>query len=40
MARLLSAGDVMVEYDQHYEHYGVPQPQLLAPRAGPDARPG
>jgi arabinofuranan 3-O-arabinosyltransferase len=30
MARLLSAGDVMVEYDQAYEHYGVPQPQLLA----------
>jgi arabinofuranan 3-O-arabinosyltransferase len=30
MARLLSVGDVMVEYDQRYEHYGVPQPQLLA----------
>ena len=30
MARLISAGDVMVEYDQQYEHYGVPQPQLLA----------
>ncbi len=30
MARLMSAGDVMVEYDQRYEHYGVPQPQLLA----------
>jgi hypothetical protein len=30
MARLLSAGDVLVEYDQRYEHYGVPQPQLLA----------
>jgi arabinofuranan 3-O-arabinosyltransferase len=30
MARLLSAGDVMVEYDQRYEHYGAPQPQLLA----------
>ena len=30
MARLMGAGDVMVEYDQHYEHYGVPQPQLLA----------
>jgi len=30
MARLLSAGDVMVEYDQAYEHYGVPQPQFLA----------
>ena len=30
MARLLSAGDVLVEYDQAYEHYGTPQPQLLA----------
>ena len=30
MARLMSAGDIMVEYDQNYEHYGVPQPQLLA----------
>jgi hypothetical protein len=30
MARLLSAGDVMVEYDQNYEHYGIPQSQLLA----------
>jgi len=30
MARLMSAGDVLVEYDQAYEHYGVPQPQLLA----------
>jgi len=30
MARLLSAGDVLVEYDQAYEHYGVVQPQLLA----------
>ena len=30
MARLMSAGDVLVEYDQHYERYGVPQPQLLA----------
>jgi len=30
MARLLSAGDVMVEYDQAYEHYGVPQPEMLA----------
>ncbi len=30
IARLMSAGDVMVEYDQRYEHYGVPQPQLLA----------
>jgi hypothetical protein len=30
MARLLSAGDVLVEYDQRYEHYGTPQPQLFA----------
>jgi arabinofuranan 3-O-arabinosyltransferase len=30
MARLLSAGDVMVEFDQRYEHFGIPQPQLLA----------
>ena len=30
MARLLSAGDVLVEYDQAYEHYGVPQPEILA----------
>jgi arabinofuranan 3-O-arabinosyltransferase len=30
MARLLSAGDIMVEYDQNYAHYGVPQSQLLA----------
>ncbi len=30
MARLLSAGDLLVEYDQAYEHYGTPQPQLLA----------
>ena len=30
MARLMSAGDVLVEYDQAYEHYGVPQSQLLA----------
>ncbi len=30
MARLLSGGDVLVEYDQAYEHYGVPQSQLLA----------
>jgi arabinofuranan 3-O-arabinosyltransferase len=30
MARLMGAGDVMVEYDQQYERYGVPQPQLLA----------
>jgi hypothetical protein len=30
MSRLMGVGDVMVEYDQRYEHYGVPQPQLLA----------
>ena len=30
MARLMSVGDVMVQYDENYEHYGVPQPQLLA----------
>ena len=30
MARLMSAGDVLVEYDQAYEHYGVPQPRVLA----------
>ncbi len=30
MARLMGAGDLMVEYDQRYEHYGVPHPQLLA----------
>src|SRR5580700_557089 len=29
MARLMSVGDVMVQYDENYEHYGVPQPQLL-----------
>ena len=30
MARLLSAGDVMVEYDQNYAHFGIPQSQLLS----------
>ena len=30
MARLMGAGDVLVEYDQRYEHYGVPHPLLLA----------
>ena len=30
MARLMGAGDVLVEYDQRYEHYGVPHPKLLA----------
>lgn len=30
MSRLMGAGDVMVEYDQRYEHYGIPQPQLVA----------
>jgi arabinofuranan 3-O-arabinosyltransferase len=35
MARLLSAGDVMVEYDQNYDHYGIPQPELLARQLQP-----
>ena len=30
MSRLMGAGDLMVEYDQQYERYGVPQPQLVA----------
>ena len=30
MSRLMGAGDLMVEYDQQYERYGIPQPQLLA----------
>jgi arabinofuranan 3-O-arabinosyltransferase len=30
MSRLMGAGDLLVEYDQQYERYGVPQPQLLA----------
>lgn len=30
MARLLSAGDILVENDTQYEHYGIPQPQILA----------
>jgi len=30
MARLLSAGDVLVQYDQRFEHYNSPEPQLLA----------
>ncbi|MDR3664079.1 MAG: discoidin domain-containing protein, partial [Mycobacterium sp.] len=30
MARLMGAGDLMVEYDQQYERYGIPHPQLLA----------
>ena len=34
MARLMGAGDVMVEYDQRYEHFGVPHPQLLAEQLG------
>jgi arabinofuranan 3-O-arabinosyltransferase len=34
MARLMGAGDLMVEYDQQYERYGVPQPQLLALQLG------
>jgi arabinofuranan 3-O-arabinosyltransferase len=35
MARLLDAGDLLVEYDQAYEHYGVPQPQILAQELTP-----
>jgi arabinofuranan 3-O-arabinosyltransferase len=35
MARLMDAGDVLVEYDQAYEHYGVPQPQILAQELTP-----
>jgi arabinofuranan 3-O-arabinosyltransferase len=35
MARLLSAGDVLVQYDQRFEHYGTPQPQLLASQLQP-----
>ena len=31
--RLMGAGDVLVEYDQQYERYGIPHPQLLAPAA-------
>jgi hypothetical protein len=30
IAQLLSAGDVLVQYDQRFEHYDTPQPQLLA----------
>ena len=30
MSRLMGAGDLMVQYDQQYERYGVPQPQLLS----------
>ena len=30
MAPLMGAGDVMVQYDQAYEHYDIPHPQLLA----------
>ena len=29
MLRLMSVGDVVVEYDQQYDRYGVPRPQLL-----------
>ena len=36
MARLMGAGDLMVEYDQRYEHYGVPQPQLAGAPAPAD----
>ncbi len=34
MARLMGAGDLMVQYDQQYERYGVPQPQILALQLG------
>jgi hypothetical protein len=30
MSRLMGAGDLMVQYDQQYERYGIPQPQILA----------
>jgi hypothetical protein len=30
MASLMSAGDVLVQYDQAYEHYDTPNPQQLA----------
>ena len=30
IARLMGAGDLMVQYDQQYERYGVPQPQIVA----------
>jgi hypothetical protein len=30
MARLVSAGDLLVENDQQYEHFGIPQPQQVA----------
>ena len=30
MAALMSAGDVLVDYDQAYERYGIPNPQQIA----------
>jgi len=35
MARLISAGDVLVQNDTAYERYGIPQPQLLDPQLQP-----
>ena len=35
MARLISAGDVLVQYDTAYERYGTPQPQILYPELHP-----
>ena len=34
MASLMSAGDVLVQYDQAYERYDTPNPQQLAARPG------
>ena len=36
MARLMGAGDLLVEYDQRYEHYGVPHPTAPGPAPQPD----
>ncbi len=30
MASLMSAGDVLVQYDQAYERYDIPSPQEVA----------
>jgi hypothetical protein len=38
MARLLSAGDVWLQSDTQYEHYGIPQPQLLWAQLQPTPR--
>ena len=40
MASLMSAGDVLVQYDQAYERYDTPNPQQLAARAGHPRPPG